>query len=175
MLVTTFGRHVLSISWDIYIPNCSIRPLRGSGFCCNPLPPTHCNRGECGFSGCNPWWFRFHLFTVCGCSILLTSVLSQWYSTYGWMNIQDVISGRVEVWLKHQATGLATLATCHSPPFEKGAHVRFLSSCWCIHLCIYKASPLPAYLCSSKKRTVFVVFPLLCLRTGLIRLLTGGS
>ena len=90
---------------------------------------------------------------MCGCSILLTSVLSQWYSTYGWMNIQDVISGWVEVWLKHQATGLATLATCHSPPFEKGAHVRFLLSCWCIHLCIYKASPLPAYLCSSKKRT----------------------
>ena len=90
---------------------------------------------------------------MCGCSILLTSVLSQWYSTYGWMNIQDVISGWVEVWLKHQATGLATLATCHSPPFEKGAPVRFLLSCWCIHLCIYKASPLPAYLCSSKKRT----------------------
>ena len=51
--------------------------------------------GECGFFGCNPWWFRFHLFTVCGCSIVLTSVLSQWYSTYGWMNIQDVISGWV--------------------------------------------------------------------------------
>ena len=100
---------------------------------------------------------------MCGCSILLTSVLSQWYSTYGWMNIQDVISGWVEVWLKHQATGLATLATCHSPPFEKGAPVRFLLSCWCIHLCIYKASPLPAYLCSSKKRTGWsVLFFLEC-------------
>ena len=33
----------------------------------------------------------------------------------------------------------------------KSAPVRF--HCWCIHLCIYKASPLPAYPCSSKKRT----------------------
>ena len=31
--------------------------------------------------------------------------------------------------------------------------VRFLLSCWFSHLFIYKASPLPAYPCSSKKRT----------------------
>ena len=125
--------------------------------CCNPLPPTHCNRGECVSLDAILWWFRFHLFTRCGCSILFTSVLSQWYSMYGWMNIQDVMSGWFEVETEHQATGLATLATCHSPPFEKSAPVRFHLICWCIHLCIYKASPLPAYPCSSKKRTACMI------------------
>ena len=109
--------------------------------------------GECVSLDAILWWFRFHLFTRCGCSILFTSVLSQWYSMYGWMNIQDVMSGWFEVETEHQATGLATLSTCHSPPFEKSAPVRFHLICWCIHLCIYKASPLPAYPCSSKKRT----------------------
>ena len=75
--------------------------------------------GECVSLDAILWWFRFHLFTRCGCSILFTSVLPQWYSMYGWMNIQDVMSGWFEVETEHQATGLATLATCHSPPFEK--------------------------------------------------------
>ena len=35
----------------------------------------------------------------------------------------------------------------------KSVLVRFLLSCWFSHLFIYKASPLPAYPCSSKKRT----------------------
>ena len=116
--------------------------------------PTHpLQQGECTSLDAILWWFRFHLFTRCGCSILLANVLSQWYLTYGWMNIQDVMSGWCEIESEHQATGLATLATCHSPPFGKVCLSDSFLSSWFSHLFIYKASPLPAYPCSSKKRT----------------------
>ena len=36
------------------MPNCSMRPLRGSGFVAIHSHPPIATRGECGFSGCNP-------------------------------------------------------------------------------------------------------------------------
>ena len=54
MSVMFVDRFFQWISGDIFMPNCSMRPLRGSGFVAIHSHPPIATRGECGFSGCNP-------------------------------------------------------------------------------------------------------------------------
>ena len=56
-------------------------------------------------------------------------------------------------WVRTPSNRLGDVGNMPFTTIWKSVLVRFLLSSWFSHLFIYKASPLPAYPCSSKKRT----------------------
>ena len=102
------------------MPNCSMRPLEGSGFVAIHSHPPIATRGEqilwMQFFG----GFRFCVFTMSAwLQYLYAEMFSQWFTVDGWKFIQGVLSGRGKFEMRHQAKSLVTLATCHTPPLGK--------------------------------------------------------
>ena len=90
--------------------------------CCNPLPPTHCNKG--GFDSLD----AIKTLQSYGRRSSRAVFYLQHLYTSGWVFIQGAFLAMFPFELLEQARSLLTLATCHSPPPMKTVLCESLSS-----------------------------------------------
>ena len=116
--------------------------------------PTHPSTGGVYISGCNPLvvqisfiykvWLHYSI-SKCAFTMVFDVWLDEHSRCYVWL---------VWDWVRTPSNRLGDVGNMPFTTIWKSVLVRFLLSSWFSHLFIYKASPLPAYPCSSKKRTV---------------------